>query len=213
MDPADDAKPMGRVARRRTRNRAALIESARAVMAQRGIDAATMAEIAERADVAAGTIYSFFRSKDDLAVAVLEELMLDLALRIQAVTDGFKDPAEVYAFGLRTVIHAATHDPHWRQLLYRSEVLASAMFDRMGPFAMRDLRNANEAGRFRVADPAVTFRMASYAIVGVALAIAEGDLPESAVEEAIISLLSMTGIGRAEAEDLARRDRPPLPIG
>ena len=37
-----------------------LIEAGYAVMAQKGIDAATMSEIADLADVGAGTVYNYF---------------------------------------------------------------------------------------------------------------------------------------------------------
>ena len=114
-EPVKSDPPVGRVARRQQRNRTALIRAARAVMAEKGIDAATMLEIAERADVGAGTVYNYFKSKDDLAVAVLEAMMHDLAIRIEKVTDTFDDPAQVYAFGVRTVLDTATHDPRWRQ--------------------------------------------------------------------------------------------------
>ena len=139
--------PEGRVARRQRRNREALIDAARTVMTDKGVDAATMLEIAQRADVGAGTVYNYFKSKDDLAIAVLETLMHDLALKIQAVTDTFDDPAQVYAYGIRMVLETATQDVRWRQLLNRSEVLADATFRRMGPFAIRDSQTATAAGR------------------------------------------------------------------
>src|SRR5215472_12916514 len=94
--------------RRKRRNRQALIEAGHQVMAQKGIDAATMSEIAERADVGAGTVYNYFASKDDLAMRVMEEVMDRLAQRIEAVTNTFEDPAQVYAFGIRNVMKAAT---------------------------------------------------------------------------------------------------------
>ncbi len=203
----------GRVARRRKRNRAALIAAGRAVMAEKGIDAATMSEIAERADVGAGTVYTFFRSKDELAIAVLENLMHDLALRIEKVTNTFDDPAQVYAYGLRTVIDEAIGDPRWRQLLNRSEVISDAMCRMMGPFATRDIDNATRAGRFHVADAELTLRLAAYGIMGFALAVSRGELPADQAEETVVNLLAMTGIGRDEAEALARRPRPPLPPG
>lgn len=206
------AKPKGRVALRQQRNREALVEAGYRVMSAKGIDAATMQEIANLADVGAGTVYSYFKSKDELAIAVLERLMHDLALRIEAVTDTFRDPAQVYAFGVRTVIEAATTDIRWKQLLYRSEVMADAMFQRMGPFAIRDLENATAAGRFKVADAPLTWRMASHAIVGVSLAVTQGQLPYDAQHETVVRLLCMTGIGEAEARDLASRERPTLPV-
>jgi AcrR family transcriptional regulator len=203
-------KPKGRVALRQARNREALVKAGHKVMSQKGIDAATMQEIAELADVGAGTVYSYFKSKDELAVAVLERAMLNLALRIEKVTDTFEDPAQVYAFGVRTVIEAATTDIRWKQLLYRSEVIATAMCNSMGPFAERDLENATRAGRFKVADAKLTFKMAAYAIVGVSLAVTQGQLPDSVKDETVVRILCMTGIGEAEAIELAERPRPPL---
>jgi AcrR family transcriptional regulator len=207
-----ETKPQGRVARKQQRKREALVEAGYKVMSERGIDSATMQEIAELADVGAGTVYSYFKSKDDLAIAVLERLMHDLALRIEAVTDNFSDPAQVYAFGIRTVIETATTDRRWKQLLYRSEVIADAMHRRMGPFAIRDLENATKAGRFKVKDASLTFKMATHAIVGSCLAINHDEFPPSAIEEIVVRTLCMTGIGEAEAIELATRERPPLPI-
>lgn len=197
----------GRVARRQRRNRAALIRAAQVVMTEKGVDGATMLEIAERADVGAGTVYNYFKSKDDLAIAVLEALMHDLALRIEKVTKSFDDPAEVYAFGIRAVLETATSDERWRQLLNRSEVIADAIFRAMGPFAIRDLRLATEAGRFQIADPALVWRLATHAIVGVSLAATTGELPWPSLDETVVILLCMTGMGFDEARNLSERSR------
>ena len=89
------------VDRRKRRNREALIQAGYEVMAQKGIDAATMSEIAELADVGAGTVYNYFASKDELAISVMEQVMERLAQRIEAVTNSFSDPGQVYAFGIR----------------------------------------------------------------------------------------------------------------
>jgi AcrR family transcriptional regulator len=201
----------GRVARRQRRNREALIQAGYSVLSEKGFDAATMMEIAERADVASGTIYNYFKSKDELAIAVLELIMERLAERIEAVTNTFSDPAQVYAFGIRTVLQTATGDMRWRQLLHRSEVIADATFRRMGPYAIRDLKNATDAGRFSTADPDLTWHMACFAIVGVSLAITKGEMPVSVIDETVVRLLCMAGLGEADARELAARPCPALP--
>ena len=211
MDALDTEQPRGRVALRQIRNREALVLAGYKVMSKKGIDSATMQEIAELADVGAGTVYSYFKSKDDLAVAVLERVMLNLAERIEVATNDFADPAQVYAYGVRQVIEAATGDRRWKQLLYRSEVIANAMFDCMGPFAIRDIEKAAKAGRFKVSDARLKFKLASYAIIGASLGITRGVLPLSSIDETIVRILCMNGIGEAEAVDLASRPRPPLP--
>lgn len=207
----ETSKPEGRVARRQRRNRRALVDAARRIMSQKGIDGSTMLEIAERADVGAGTVYNYFKSKEELAIAVLEELMHELALKIETVTDTFDDPAQVYAFGIRTVIDTATGDLRWQHLLPRPEIVANAMFHQMGPFAIRDLEIATDAGRFKVDNASLTWKMATFAIVGVALSVVNDECPEFTIDETVVRLLCMTGIGREEAIELAGRPRPALP--
>ncbi len=211
LEELEPQEPQGRVARRQQRNREALIQAASLVMTEKGVDGATMLEIAERADVGAGTVYNYFKSKDDLAIAVLEEMMHQLALRIEEVTKVFEDPAQVYAFGLRTVLETATTDVRWRQMLFRSEVIADALFRRMGPFAIRDLRRAADAGRFQIPNAELVWRLTAHAIVGIALAITTEAVPPSSVDQIIVRLLCMTGIGSDAAIELSNRPRPVLP--
>jgi AcrR family transcriptional regulator len=206
----EQMRPVGRVARRQERNREALIRAASLVMSDKGVDGATMVEIAERADVGAGTVYNYFKSKDDLAVAVLERMMHNLALRIEKVTDTFEDPAQVYAFGVRMVLETAITDVRWKQLLYRSEVIADALFQRMGPFAIRDLRRATDAGRFRIPNAELVWRLTSNAIVGISLAITTGAVSRDTLDQIVVRLLCMTGIGVEAAIELAGRHRPAL---
>lgn len=203
----------GRVARRQRRNRDALIAAARDIMTEKGVEAATMLEIAERADVGAGTVYNYFRSKDELAIAVLEALMHDLAVRIETVTNTFSDPAQVYAFGIRTVLDTAIGDVRWAQMLHKSEVIADAMVRVMGPFAIRDLRQASQAGRFELSNGELVWRLTAHALIGASLAITAGQLPASAADQIIVRLLCMAGIGTNAAVDLAGRPRPPLSAG
>jgi AcrR family transcriptional regulator len=206
-----DILTTGRVARRQERKREALVQAGYRVMSAKGIDLATMQEIADLADVGAGTVYSYFKSKDDLAIAVLERVMHDLALRIEVATAEFNDPAQIYAYGVRMVFESAIGDRRWKQLLHRAEVIANAMFNCMGPFAIRDIEKATVAGRFKVKDARLTFKLASFAIIGASRAVTLGTFPASAIEETIVRLLCMNGMSEDEAIELAGRPRPALP--
>jgi AcrR family transcriptional regulator len=209
MDLADRTET--RSERRKRRVRQALIEAGYQVMSRKGIDAATMSEIAEVADVGAGTAYNYFSSKDEFAISVLEYVMVRLAWRIDAVTDTFDDPGQVYAFGVRNVMKAATSDPCWQPLLARSEVMAGAMYRVMGPYAIRDLHNAVEAGRYKVENPELAWRLATHAIVGFSLAVSEQALEPEMIDEAVVDLLGMVGVERQEAWEIALRPCPDLP--
>jgi AcrR family transcriptional regulator len=50
-----------------------LVESARLLIHEQGIQRTTLAEIAERADVPLGNVYYYFKTKDDLVAAVVDD--------------------------------------------------------------------------------------------------------------------------------------------
>ena len=63
---------MGR-ARKNNDKRHRIMNAAIASFAQRGYHQATIADVARQAGVAAGTIYLYFKNKDDLLVSIFEE--------------------------------------------------------------------------------------------------------------------------------------------
>lgn len=62
-----------RVARRLAARRDAILAAAEAAVAEGGIAAVQIAPVAERAGVAAGTVYRYFPSKDELVKELLEQ--------------------------------------------------------------------------------------------------------------------------------------------
>ena len=142
---------------------------------------------------------------------VMDHVMDRLSQRIEAVTNGFTDPAQVYAFGIRNVMIAATTDQRWRWVLRRSEAIAGAMYRVMGPYAIRDIRNAVSAGRYRVEDPELAWRQASHVIAGFSLAVSDKTLLPGKIDEAVVNLLGMVGVRRGEAWEITRRPCPSLP--
>ena len=143
---------------------------------------------------------------------VMDPVMNRLSQRIEAVTNGFTDPAQVYAFGIRNVIIAATTDQRWRWVLRRSEAIAGAMYRVMGPYAIGDIRNAVSAGRYRVEDPELAWRQASHTIAGFSLAVCDRSILPGKMDEAVVNLLGMVGVTRDEAWEIARRPCPALPL-
>lgn len=59
-----------------------ILDAATKVFAKRGFFAAQVADVAKRAGIAAGTVYLYFKSKDDLLLSLFERTMR------QAIADG-----------------------------------------------------------------------------------------------------------------------------
>src|SRR5579871_2286087 len=74
--------------------RDAILRAAIDVFAERGFFNAQVADVARAAGVAAGTVYLYFKSKDDLLVSIFEKTMRDALAEGRAATDGVTDPRE-----------------------------------------------------------------------------------------------------------------------
>jgi TetR/AcrR family transcriptional regulator, fatty acid metabolism regulator protein len=64
--------------------RARILDAAVKVFAERGFHSATVAEIARGAGVADGTIYLYFKGKDDLLLRLFDEKMTELVEEVKA---------------------------------------------------------------------------------------------------------------------------------
>src|SRR3954452_15337657 len=73
--------------------RDAILRAAIAVFAERGYFNAQVADVARVAGVAAGTVYLYFRSKDDLLVSIFERSMREALSDGQNALTGVRDPA------------------------------------------------------------------------------------------------------------------------
>jgi TetR/AcrR family fatty acid metabolism transcriptional regulator len=74
--------------------REAILKAATRVFAQNGFFNAQVADVAKAAGVAAGTVYLYFRSKDDLLVSLFERTMKDAIAAGRDALVGATDPRE-----------------------------------------------------------------------------------------------------------------------
>ncbi|QHC24094.1 ScbR family autoregulator-binding transcription factor [Streptomyces sp. GS7] len=87
---------------RAIRTRRNILEAAASVFDDRGYDRATIAEVLERAGVTKGALYFHFASKEELALAVLEDHVVDIAVAPQKIKlQEFVDSGQVLAYRLR----------------------------------------------------------------------------------------------------------------
>jgi TetR/AcrR family fatty acid metabolism transcriptional regulator len=71
-----------------------IIEAAVKVFAKKGFYNAKVSEIAREASVADGTIYLYFKNKDDILISLFEEKMQVLILRVNEAISKVDDPLE-----------------------------------------------------------------------------------------------------------------------
>jgi len=94
-------------------NRKALIlKAAIKVFARYGFSRARTAVIAREARVAEGTIYNYFKSKDDLILTIFEQTWRDLIRALRKALQPIHNPVQKLMVVLTTVLDLFESDPH-----------------------------------------------------------------------------------------------------
>jgi AcrR family transcriptional regulator len=198
----------GRVQRRKTRTRAALLAAARRLYAAQGVEPTTIAEIADAADIAVGSFYNYFATKDELLDALLEEELSRQRRLLELRQAQVEDPAEKISVAHRHLVRAAQSDPEWAWLMIRLEVPYRIAWSVLGGAAARDLRSGIRAGRFEVANPALALTASGGALFAVIHEQLVKDAGKRADVEHAEGVLRSFGLDRADAAEVARRPLP-----
>jgi TetR/AcrR family fatty acid metabolism transcriptional regulator len=74
--------------------RSSILGSAIEVFAEKGFHRSRVSDIARRAGVADGTIYLYFKSKDDILITIFEEKMEELIREARAAVNGRENPVD-----------------------------------------------------------------------------------------------------------------------
>src|SRR5687767_6980940 len=74
--------------------RAAILDAATTVFAKRGYFSAQVADVARSAGVAAGTVYLYFRSKDEILTSIFDRTMKEAIDEGRVAITGLTDPVE-----------------------------------------------------------------------------------------------------------------------
>jgi AcrR family transcriptional regulator len=87
--------PPGRIERKRGRRIQEILATAAALFGERGYDAVSLEDVADRLDVTKGSLYYYFASKDELVTAAIETLGNEWTARLEGLPAGHSGaPAE-----------------------------------------------------------------------------------------------------------------------
>ena len=79
-----------------------ILDAARTVLFESGMEGASISRIAKMAELGVGTIYSYFKSKEDIFIDLQEEGLSLLADAIQEAATGSENPTDK----IRNIVHA-----------------------------------------------------------------------------------------------------------
>jgi AcrR family transcriptional regulator len=97
---------VNRQAARSASTRAKLVRAARALFARHGYAAVGTEQIGRRAGVTRGALYHHFAAKEDLFLAVYEQVEHDLTAQLVTLVSEATSPLEALRIGIRTFLDA-----------------------------------------------------------------------------------------------------------
>jgi AcrR family transcriptional regulator len=154
------------------RRRQEVVDGAARVFAERGYDQTSVPELAEAIGLAAGSLYHYFGSKEQLLISICDELMAPLLDEARALVAADAPPDEqLRTLVRRWVAHVVEHRDHMlvfqqeRHVIERGEQWRAVRADRKAfeRLVERALGRAADAGALRLADR----RLALSALLGM----------------------------------------------
>lgn len=147
--PRPSARPRSPAARGDKRE--VIVRAAIREFAQRGFFGTQVADVARRAGVAAGTVYLYFRSKDDLLVTIFEQTMRDAIAQGRAAIDELDHPVDRLRAIARLHLERLGRDRHLA-VVFQVELRQSTKFmERFSASQLREylglIRDAVELGQ------------------------------------------------------------------
>lgn len=137
---------------RQVQTRLRLREVAYQLMSAQGVDATTIQQITDGADIGFGTFYNYAPSKESLAQDVLDCMIHNVGQRNDLTTQqlGENDPVRIVANSVRFVIREMVTNPVYRWWVTRLDLLVARMRIGFAPFGLRDIQRAVATGQYDI---------------------------------------------------------------
>jgi AcrR family transcriptional regulator len=176
-----DEEPLGRRERKKAATRAAILEAATALFLERGFDAVTVREIADRADVTPKTVFTHFPQKEALVFADERERHERLVAAVRDRPSGVSVSDALKAHYLAEIAELRT-EPQSRILALMEGTPALIDYAEKMWLRHEDALIATLTEEFGLAEPSEEIRFyVRFALQIQLIAVRESD-PEASVE-------------------------------
>lgn len=197
-------------AQRRGRMRARLVQGALQVFAERGIDASVIDDLIRTAGVSRGTFYNYFRTNEELLVAVSGALSDELMRLVDPVVREERDPAARIATGIRLFFELFRANPHLCAFMARGGMRVLSGNNLVSDYLPRDLRDGMTAGRFNIGSVALGFDLVAGTVLAAAYRLLQGDVDQEYPADLVKAVMIALGLNPLEAAEIAGRPVPVL---
>ena len=200
--PVED---MSRKERKRLKTKDDLLVAAQELFLEHGVDAVTINQITEKADIGLGTFYNYFKSKSEIVDGLAESVAHVYHREIDALTAGMEDSAEIVSASVLHTFKKAKPNSNWGKLLFDRGAPIERITANIQSRAINDWMHGVKTGRFKVDNVPVMLALHTGGFLAVANGIYHGILPASSDKICAQQMLEMLGIDKAEAAKIVAK--------
>ncbi|WP_430459849.1 TetR/AcrR family transcriptional regulator [Thalassolituus sp. LLYu03] len=208
MTLSADSEKLTRGHKKKARTRQQLLDAALKIYAHKGAGELALNELAQEAGVSNGTVYNYFRTKEDVLEAVSLAQAEALSHEVALISTGVADGAERVAIGIRAFVLRAASNPEWASALINIVRYAEGMRSALGDYVRSDIRAGLKQGQFDYTDEEMAVSLLVSGVISVMIAIVEGRYQAGNDRVIAAMLLQALGMKREQALLVAEKALP-----
>jgi AcrR family transcriptional regulator len=193
-------------AKRREKTRGKILKAALVVFANHGVEAKVIDLVIRQAGVSRGTFYNYFRTSEEMFLAVAAEVSNEIIRTVDPVVQQQPDPAARIACGLVLVLKLARAFPVLAQFVSRGGPPALSSGNLATKVVPREIRDGIACGLFKVTDKPLAFDLILGAVIMAFHRVTNATVSENYSRNLAQSVLQSLGLKSGQAQAYACRD-------
>ncbi|MDF9773972.1 TetR/AcrR family transcriptional regulator [Pseudomonas baetica] len=201
-------QPLTRGHKKRERTRRGLVDAALRLIARKEVGEIALFEVAAEAAVSNGTIYNYFRTRDEVLEAVGIAMASEFSDAISVMNSDVHCGAQRLSIGVRMFVCRAAADHQWANALLRIIHFDQAMRSRLAAHVLGDLREGLRAGTFAYEDEGIALDLVLSCTTGAMRSVVEGRAVIEHDVRVAEMILQALGVTPAKARKIAVKPLP-----
>ena len=202
---------------KKDRTRDKLLTAAQSLILEEGVAPLSLNDFTERAELAPGTFYNYFKSKKELVEAVVQLLLLAYHNIIDQISAEYTDPAMIFSSSFRQTLFLSARGDEYGRLLFDCGLPLQLYTAGIRVRAVQDLQQCIAVGRFKIKNMKVIMSLITGGVIGVSSDLYRGELTINDIDDVCVTNMQLLGLSEIEANDLGRRvvnyiNPPRLPL-
>ncbi|CAI8734828.1 MULTISPECIES: TetR/AcrR family transcriptional regulator [unclassified Pseudomonas] len=203
-----EQEPLTRGHKKRERTRRGLVDAALRLVARKEVGEIALLDVASEAAVSNGTIYNYFRTRDEVLEAVGIAMASEFSDAISALSSDVHCGARRLSIGVRMFVCRAAEDYEWANALLRIINFDQAMRSRLADHVLGDLREGLREGIFAYENEGIALDMVVSCTTGAMRSVVEGRAVAEHDQRVAEMILLALGVTPARAKRIASKPLP-----